>query len=73
MSAKPDQIKLSAEKVQELQNKIKNTNLTSEDQRILTGLVSSCLWLQDKLIKSKLTISKLKDIFGITTEKKTLQ
>jgi hypothetical protein len=73
MSDKPEKIELTAAKVQELQAKIRASNLVSEDQKLLIGLISWCLWLQVKLANSKITISKLKSIFGIkSTEKKSL-
>ncbi len=73
MGDKPEKIELSAAKVQELEAKIKATNLDPEDQKLLTGLISWCLWLQAKLASSKITIAQLKSIFSIkSTEKKSL-
>jgi len=73
MKEKPVQIKLSADKVRELQAKIAITNLDPADQDLLSGLISSCLWLQAKVASSKMTITQLKSIFGFTTEKKPKQ
>jgi len=69
MKDKPVQIKLTATQARELQTKIAANNLTTADQELLSGLVSSCLWLQTKVANSKMTIVQLKAIFGITTEK----
>jgi len=70
MKEKPAEIKLSADKVRELQAKIATTNLNQADQDLLSGLISSCLWLQAKVASCRMTIKQLRSIFGITTEKK---
>lgn len=69
MKDKPVQINLTVTQARELQAKIAANNLTTAEQKLLSGLVLSCLWLQTKIANSKMTIVQLKAVFGITTEK----
>ena len=69
---KPQRIQLTAIQVERLKSRIDATDLDTEAKDIFYGLMSSCLWLQDKLQTSKITIAQLKSLFGITTEKKSL-
>lgn len=69
----PENIRLTQEQVSNLKTKILDTNLSSADQQILIGLISSCLWLQSKLALSKITITGLRSLFGFSTEKKSLK
>lgn len=70
---KPDNIKLTSQQVEELKLNISSSTLSADDQDLLVGLMSSCLWLQSKLSASTITIAQLKKLFGvITTEKKSL-
>jgi hypothetical protein len=70
----PDTISLTSAQVEELKLKIEgNTPLSDADKDVFTGLLSSCLWLQSQLASSKITIAQLKQIFGISSEKKSPQ
>ena len=70
---KPDAISLSSDQVEQLKKEVLSTNLSSESKEIFNGLLSSCLWLQSQLASSKITIAQLKQIFGISSEKKSPQ
>ena len=72
-TAKPEKIQLTAEDAEALKFRIMENNLLSEaDKKILTGLISFSIWLGDQINLAKLTIFKLRTLFGIKTEKKTL-
>lgn len=72
-SEKPAQIKLTAVEAQALKDRINSTNLTESDKKIISGLLSFNLWLEQQLHTAKLSIQRLKQLFGISTEKKTLK
>ena len=74
-TAKPEKIQLTAEEANSLKFRIIQINneiLSEADKKILTGLISFSIWLGDQLDLAKLTILKLRTLFGIKTEKKTL-
>lgn len=68
-SSKPEAVHLTAEEADALQTRIASNKLNVEDLRLLSGLVSLCLWLQDQLEHAKLGIRRLKSMFGFSTEK----
>ena len=69
---KPEQIKLTTVQAQDLKTKILANTLSEPEKELFIGLLSSSLWLQSKLAASTITIFQLKQLFGITTEKKSL-
>ena len=70
---KPKHVQLSAKQFEELQLKIQNNELNSTDKSLVTSSLSSFLWLKSQLEQSKITIAQLRSLFGITTEKKSLE
>ncbi len=73
MSAKeiPERINLTREEAEALKFRIHKNQLTEEDLKLLGGLVSFNLWLQQQLSLAKISIHKLKQFFGFSTEKKS--
>ena len=69
----PKQVTMNAEQAQSLKARIEESNLNTADQRLVVGLIHFNLWLQDRLKQAKLSIKRLKRLFGITTEKKRLK
>ncbi len=69
----PNKIQLSAEEIKELYERLAASNLSEEDKKAVSGLVDFTLWLSKQLQMAKISISRLKKIFGISTEKKSLQ
>lgn len=69
----PEKITLTAEESEALKERILANNLSEEDRSLLVGLVSCVLWLQLQLSRAKLSIHRLKQLFGFSTEKKSLQ
>lgn len=68
---KPEQIKLTPAEADALRARIQSSTLAKEDQRMVLGLISFCLWLEQQLQTAKLSINRLKRLFGFSTEKKT--
>jgi hypothetical protein len=71
-TVKPEKIQLTAEEAESLKFRVINNLLSEADKKILTGLISFSIWLGDQINLAKLTIFKLRTLFGIKTEKKTL-
>lgn len=67
--SRPEQIKLTAKQVKNLEVKLQNNQLEQEDVNILISVLTFYLWLQEQLSKAKLTITRLKKIFGFKREK----
>lgn len=66
---KPDVISLTSDEVDALKARIRSHSLTEDDRELLTGVITWMLWLQTQLARSKLTILRLKKLFGFSTEK----
>lgn len=71
-SAQPEQITLTAEEAEALQSRVSAGTLLDSDKKIILGLITFTLWLQKQLSLAKLSIERLKSLFGISTEKKSL-
>ena len=65
----PQQIHLTEQQVNELQEKIKTNSLTAEDQDLLVKSLKGIIWLNKMLQAKKLSIRKLSRLFGFKTEK----
>ena len=66
---KPDVVTLTVKEAEEFKERIINSHLTEHDQKIVLALLSFNFWLQTQLERAKLTILRLKKIFGLSTEK----
>jgi uncharacterized short protein YbdD (DUF466 family) len=71
--AHPDYVKMTAEEAEALKARVAGSNLAEQDMKLLIGLVSFTLWLQNQLALAKLSINRLKKLFGFSTEKKSLK
>jgi hypothetical protein len=71
-SQQPELMTLTAEEAEALKSRIAAGTLLDNDKKIMLGLISFTLWLQKQLSLAKLSIERLKSLFGISTEKKTL-
>ncbi len=69
----PKQVKLTPEQVESLIGRLQTNSLLTEDIDIVTRLISFNLWVREQLHLAKLSIHRLKRIFGISTEKKRLK
>lgn len=68
--SKPDIVSLTKEEAEAFKQRIANSTLAEKDQQIIIALLSFSFWLQSQLERAKLTILRLKKIFGLPTEKK---
>jgi hypothetical protein len=71
-SQQPELMTLTVEEAEALKSRISAGTLLDSDKKIMLGLISFTLWLQKQLPLAKLSIERLKSLFGISTEKKTL-
>lgn len=71
-SKTPERVVLTEQEAQELKQRIESRTLSESDIRVLSGLVTFNVWLNTQLSRAKLTISRLRKMFGFQTEKKTL-
>lgn len=67
---KPDAISLTQDEVEALKKRVANSSLSDNDQKIVFALLAFNFWMQSQLERAKLTIVRLKKIFGLSTEKK---
>ena len=67
--AKPHVISLTSAEVEALKQRIGDSSLVEQDKTIIVALLSFNFWLQGQLARAKLTILRLKKIFGLPTEK----
>lgn len=69
---KPEKVTLSREEAEALKARIGAVTALSEaDKKIVLGLISFTLWLQHQLENTKLTIKRLCQLFGTSTEKRS--
>jgi len=64
----PKQIKMSTKEADALRQRIKDSPLSKEDLDVMLGLISFNTWIQDRLSRAKLTIKKLRKLFGFKSE-----
>ena len=64
----PKQIKLTAQDISDLTQRIKDNALSDEDINTLLELIAFNAWLQDRLLHANLSIKNLRKIFGFTSE-----
>ena len=64
----PEKITLTSKEAQELKSRIKDKNISDDDVSLLLGVLAFYSWIQDSLATSKLTIKRLKKLFGFKSE-----
>jgi hypothetical protein len=69
-SNKPNKVDLTIEESEALIIRIENNTLTDADRKLCVQMLRFMFWLQSCLLEAKLSIKRLKNIFGIKTEKK---
>ena len=70
---KPYIVSLTKDEADAFKHRVIHSPLAEQDKKIVLALLSFNVWLQTQLTRAKLTILRLKKIFGLTTEKKTLK
>ena len=64
----PDRILISKKEADELIQRLQNNKLLEKDIKTLKGLIFFSAWMQARLARAKLTIKKLRKLFGFTSE-----
>ena len=66
----PKKIDLTTEQAESLRQRLLVPNLNDKDKEILLGMVSFNFWLQEQLSLAKISIGRLKRLFGFRQRKK---
>lgn len=66
----PEIIELSTEALEGVKSRLTSGSLLEEDKAVLLAIVSAYVWIQGQLITAKLSIYRLKKMFGFSTEKR---
>lgn len=65
----PGRLELTRDQVDDLVERVKTDRLTAADRDQLVGLIHAMVWMSHSLEEKKLTIGRLRKLFGIQTEK----
>lgn len=63
-------IDVEVERLEQLKSRLASCSLLDEDKSILLAIISAYVWIQEQLESAKLTIHRLKKMFGFSTEKR---
>jgi transposase len=66
----PEIIEVSVARLEELKSRLASGFLCEEDKPVLLAIVSAYVWIQRQLESARLTIHRLKKMFGFSTEKR---
>ena len=64
----PQQIRMTADEAAALKKRIENSGLSKQDIKVMKGLIAFNEWLHARLSRAKLTIKRLRQIFGFKSE-----
>jgi|SRR5665811_707848 len=66
----PEMLDISAQQLSDINARISSNSLLEEDKRIIVLVLSAYAWIQTQLQRHKLSIKRLKNMFGFKTEKR---
>lgn len=66
----PEIIDVGVERLEQLKLRLASGRLLEEDKSVLLAIVAAYLWIQSQLESARLTIHRLKKMFGFSTEKR---
>lgn len=66
---KPETIDISHAEAESLLSRLETNNLSDSDLKICSSALRMVFWMQGQLAEAKLSIRRLKRIFGISSEK----
>ena len=69
---KPEVVELSQEEASSLEMRIRESRLDSEDIELVCGVIHFVIWLQSQLATAKISLKRIKGLFGFSSEKKSL-
>jgi hypothetical protein len=65
----PELLSITDQQLEDISLRISKNSLSTEDVKLLTALLTTYTWLMKQLSRSKITIHRLKKIFGYRSEK----
>ena len=68
----PKHVDMTPAQAEELIVRIQNNSLSDSDRELCAESLQLIFWLQNNLREAKLSIKRLRSIFGVKTEKKLL-
>jgi hypothetical protein len=66
----PELLNITDQQLEDISLRLGKNSLSAEDIRILAALLTTYSWLMKQLSRSKITIHRLKQLFGYSSEKK---
>ena len=66
----PELLSITKQQLEDISLRISKSSLSAEDIKLLTALLTTYTWLMKQLSRSKITIHRLKQLFGYSSEKK---
>lgn len=66
----PEMMDISAQQLADINARISSNSLLEEDKRVILLILSAYAWIQTQLQRHKLSIKRLKNMFGFKTEKR---
>jgi hypothetical protein len=66
----PELLNITEQQLEDIRLRIGTNSLSAEDIKLLTTLLTTYTWLMKQLSRSKITIHRLKQFFGYSSEKK---
>ena len=63
-------IEIGVERLEQLKSRLASCSLLEEDKSAFLAIVTAYVWIQGQLESAKLTIHRLKKMFGFDTEKR---
>jgi hypothetical protein len=67
----PELLSITEQQLEDINLRISKSSLSAEDIKLLTALLTTYTWLMKQLSRSKITIHRLKQLFGYSSEKKS--
>ena len=66
----PELLNITDKQLEDISLRLGKNSLSAEDIKLLTALLTTYTWLMKQLSRSKITIHRLKQLFGYSSEKK---
>jgi len=66
----PEMIDISSKQLDRIHERIATNTLLDDDKRIVLAILSAYTWIQCQLERHKLSIKRLKNMFGFSTERR---
>lgn len=67
--SKPEIVEVSEKALEGIESRVLSSSLPEEDKKVILSIMSAYSWISRQLGSAKLTIHRLKGLFGFNTEK----